>query len=123
MQSLQWLVAAGYNFNSQYYTEVASSHGQLEVLQYLIDVVHCHWNPMDVRTAAVGKGTLEMLLWLVDRDAAVWTTATLSQLLDIAGQHGNLEVAQWLRAQGAEWPSSFLHHEWQQPHTPICAYW
>eukprot|EP00953_Heterococcus_sp_UTEX-ZZ885_P012266 7034-Heterococcus_DN1.PRE.3 len=66
-----------------------------------------------------------MLLWLAGRlrEAVACDTATLSHLLNIAGQHGNLAVAQWLRAQGAEWPSSFLHHEWHQPHTPICAYW
>eukprot|EP00953_Heterococcus_sp_UTEX-ZZ885_P012267 7034-Heterococcus_DN1.PRE.4 len=41
MQSLRWLAAAGYKFSSQYYNEVASSHGHLAVLQYLIDVAHC----------------------------------------------------------------------------------
>jgi hypothetical protein len=124
MQSLRWLAAAGYTFDSQYYTEAASSHGQFAVLQYLIDVVHCPWNPVEVRKAAAGKGTLEMLLWLAERENTVWSTATLSHLLDLAGQHGNLAVAQWLRAQGAEWPSSFLRHEWNQSHTyATCSYW
>jgi hypothetical protein len=84
----------------QGYTDEASSFGQLAVLQYLIDVAHCPWDPALLRRAAAEEyGTVATLQWLAERDGTVWSTAALSRLLDIAGQHGNLAVAQWLRAQ------------------------
>jgi hypothetical protein len=116
LQSLQWPVAAGFSFDDECYTEAASLHRQLPVLQYLIDVAHCPWDPVAVREAAAKTGAHVILQWLVERDGAVWSTATLSHLLNIAGQHGHLAAAQWLRTQGAEWPSRLLCHQPDFPH-------
>jgi hypothetical protein len=35
---------------------------------------------------------------------AILTAANLTNILNAAGGHDRLEVAQWLRQQGAEWP-------------------
>jgi hypothetical protein len=64
-----------------------------------------------MREAAAAFGTLATLQWLAGRDATAWNTAVLSRLLDVAGQYGNLIAAQWLRAQGAEWPDAFVRSQ------------
>jgi hypothetical protein len=123
LQSLQWLAAAGVSFDNQYYSKIASACNQLAVLQYLIDDVHCLWDSAKVREAAAATGALATLQWLANRDAAVLSTAVLTRLLDIAGQHGNLAAAQWLRAQGAEWPTAFVRCDWQQIGYYKTSYW
>jgi hypothetical protein len=117
---LQWLVSSGYQFNDGYYANVASAAGQLAVLRYLVEEAGCAWDAATVRTAAAKAGSVEVLQWASNADDAVWTTALLSELLIVAGVNDQLRAADWLRAAGAEWPTSFLY---QGPVFPGLGVW
>jgi hypothetical protein len=70
--------------------------------------VGCPWAVAEVRDAAFKLDSVEMLEWASSADSTAWTTAQLSEVLVVAGQNDKLRAAQWLRAAGAEWPTSFL---------------
>jgi hypothetical protein len=106
--SLQWLAAAGFTYTSVRYTKRASSCGQYGALQYLIVVAGCPWPSVSVRRQAVISATGDVLEWLKQADAESWSLAELTKLMYTAGLHDNLSAAKWLRAQGAEWPWTFV---------------
>jgi hypothetical protein len=103
------LTSVGFLFGHAYYASTATTAGQLPALRYLVEEAGCPWNMAAVCKAALSYDNAEMLEWASNADAAVWTTAQLSELLVTAGQNDKLRVAAWLRAAGAEWPTSFFY--------------
>jgi hypothetical protein len=109
--TLEWLALSGFLFTRQTFTTTASEAGQAAVLRYLVEEWHCPWDVAAVRKAAVSSDSAEMLEWASSADEAVWSTSVLSELLVVAGQKDKLSAAAWLRAAGAEWPTSFLYRD------------
>jgi hypothetical protein len=107
--SLKWLVVIGFEFDHQHFTTSASAAGQLASLRYLVEEVGCPCDAAAVRIAALAADNTEILQWLSNADDTAWTTALLSELLVTAGENDKLVAAKWLRAAGAEWPTSFLY--------------
>jgi hypothetical protein len=106
--SLQWLAAQGMHFDEPRYPTIAAESSQFAALQYLIEDANCPWISERVRSGVLRTASGQQLQWLRQADAAVWTPAVLSDMLCKAGTHSNIEAAEWLRAQGAAWPASFL---------------
>jgi hypothetical protein len=113
---LRWLASVGSLFGQQFYTNTATTAGQLAVLRYLVEEAGCPWDATKVRKAALAFDSAEMLEWASNADDAIWTTTQLSELLVVACEGNKLCAAVWLRAAGAEWPSSFLcrdpYYDW-----------
>jgi hypothetical protein len=111
VESLKWLSLMEYPFIFDDYATYASEAGHLAALRYLLEEAGCPWDVAEVRKAAAEADSVEMLQWASTADDAVWTTAQLSELLEVAGQIDSLRAAVWLRAAGAEWPTSFLDQD------------
>jgi hypothetical protein len=105
--SVRWLAAAGFAYTDVKYTARASASKQFEMLRYFIDA-SCPWDRLLARRQAAACGDAAVLEWLRVTDQELWSTAVLTQLLLEAAVSDNLTTAKWLRAQGAEWPQSFL---------------
>jgi hypothetical protein len=102
---VQFLLGEGCQFDP--YGEAcpdAAGCGSLDVLKF------CHaqgypWDSTAVGVSAAMSGNMEMLLWLADELHTTWAPSTLQEMLLNAGLEDALDVCQWLRAQGAEWPA------------------
>jgi hypothetical protein len=126
---LQWAKQQGSVFTAEHMVE-AAMFGHTAVCEYLL-AQQCPCD-IDVCTAAALHGQLGTLQWLLEHGCAhdanaLWLTAAarghitvLSYLQQIAlvaapadifkalfmaGAHSHLATAQWLRAQGTEWPA------------------
>eukprot|EP00953_Heterococcus_sp_UTEX-ZZ885_P025779 13984-Heterococcus_DN1.PRE.2 len=44
-----------------------------------------------------------------------WTPVLTSDMLNVAGVHGKLEAAEWLRSEGAKWPAVLRKHDQKWP--------
>jgi hypothetical protein len=108
VESLRWLASVGFLLHYPHYATTAIAAGQLGALRYLVEEAGCPW-AVAVRKAAVKFDSAEMLEWARTADQTVWSTVELPEMLAIAGQTDKLRVAAWLRAAGAEWPTSFLY--------------
>jgi hypothetical protein len=62
----------------------------------------------EVAQHAARLGNLETLQYM-QQQHVVWTAAQLSELLNAAGAYEHLDVAKWLRQQGAQWPAVLQH--------------
>jgi uncharacterized membrane protein YgcG len=125
VESLKWFVSesSGFRFDDEAFTSVACEAGQLAALRFLVEEANCPWNVAAVRDAAIKFDSAEMLEWASNADVAVWTTAVLSELLLAAAQDVKLCAADWLRAAGAEWPTSFFYtnHQFMRTLWPLRA--
>jgi hypothetical protein len=128
LEVLQWLKQQGAAFTEQTLL-CAATQGQTAAYAYLL-AQQCPCDP-DICTAAARGCHLDTLqcllehgcpytaraLWAVAADMGhisvmtylqqhgiLFPVASLGQLLFIAGTSNQLAAAQWLRAQGAEWP-------------------
>jgi hypothetical protein len=63
--------------------------------------------------SAADAGSAAVLACLQQQGMLATDAAALTMLLDIAGMHSRLAAAQWLRQQGAEWPSRFNWFPWK----------
>jgi hypothetical protein len=109
VESLRWLVSVGFLLHYAHFATTAIAADQLAALRYLVEEVGCPWDAAAVRKAAVTFDSAEMLEWASSADVAVWTAAQLSELLAVACQKNKLCAAAWLKAAGAEWPTSFFY--------------
>jgi hypothetical protein len=125
---LEWLQQQqGIEFTESTMT-FAAMRGHLQLCQWLC-AQQCPWVNSAVTGAAIGNHC-EVLQWLMDDAHKVCTTAAagsdsnnfstlqflyacgiltepqlLTDTLNVAGSRGNLAASQWLRQQGAEWPT------------------
>jgi hypothetical protein len=96
--------------------EGAPKHNHLDTLVWLCEhlCLYQHWSVM--RHAAEG-GSVSALAYIHQRPTehalnAAEYAPRMSRLLNVAGTNNQLAAAQWLRAQGAEWPA-FLKYQYQ----------
>eukprot|EP00953_Heterococcus_sp_UTEX-ZZ885_P026047 14112-Heterococcus_DN1.PRE.2 len=120
VESLQWLASFAFELQYAHFATTAAAAGQLAVLRYLVEQMCCPWEVTKVREAAVMSDSAETLEWASSANVADWTIAQLSEQLVVAGQNDKLRAAKWLRAAGAEWPTSFLY---QGPEFPCFGMW
>jgi hypothetical protein len=85
-------------------------HGHVDLLRWLVDN-GCPWVARDLCIAAAIGGCVEVLTYL-QQQGILTCTAALTDLLDLTGSSNKLAAAQWLREQGAGWPTTYDHHPW-----------
>jgi hypothetical protein len=89
----------------------AAHNGHVDTLRWLHE--HgCGWNVDVIRIAAAESGSVDTMMYLQQQDDVDLGAAALAVMLNVAGGHNHLAAAQWLRAQGAEWPG-VLSYIWQ----------
>jgi hypothetical protein len=81
----------------------AAAGGHTSTLRWL-RANGCPWTVGAVCTAAAQGGSVDMLAYLQEQRLLA-TAAQLTNVLNIAGAHSQLAAAQWLRQQGAQWPT------------------
>jgi hypothetical protein len=90
---------------NKYSTRCAAHFGHVDLLRWLI-ANGCDWNASDVCLAAAQGGQIAVLVYM-QQQSLLSSAARLTRTLACAGCHNKLAAAQWLRAQGAEWPAVF----------------
>jgi hypothetical protein len=101
MNVLQWLLEVGFALDEDT-ANAASADGQADVLLWLLQ----HMCPVNVRRlcgTAAYYGNINILDLLQEQDLLP-APQLLSDVLQVAGLHGQLAAAQWVRQRGAEWP-------------------
>jgi hypothetical protein len=93
--------------------EGAEYYDKLTLLHWL----HSHSCPWDEETlliCASMSGSVPMLEWLLTVTSP-WSSELKQMMLTRAACSSDLEVVQWLKAHGADWPIAFFkaHHEYQ----------
>jgi hypothetical protein len=102
MEVLRWLQEVSYAFNESTAAGAAAG-GHKAVLLWLVD----QEVPIDkklLRGTAIRYGHMSILSLLHERDLLP-PRHHYSSMLQLAGAFGHLDVAQWLRQRGAEWPA------------------
>jgi hypothetical protein len=86
----------------------AAKSGNVDLVKFMIDsgstVV------ADADYMAVCSGSVDMLIYLQSIGHCDWDQHALNQHLRLAGADGHVEVAKWLREQGAEWPDKLWRY-------------
>jgi hypothetical protein len=90
----------------------AAEHGYLSILRWAHEQGMIR-DVQGVRVAAANSGQLPVIEYMLDIEPAA-TAAQLTEMLNMAGAWNRLEAVQWLRQQGAEWPTvlSYNGYEW-----------
>jgi hypothetical protein len=78
---------------------------KLSLLQWL-HTHSCPWDTWELLNAASAGGSIAMLEWLVTVTAP-WSADLKQFMLNVAARFSRLAVAQWLKADGADWPAAF----------------
>eukprot|EP00953_Heterococcus_sp_UTEX-ZZ885_P035170 18165-Heterococcus_DN1.PRE.1 len=91
-------------------TCAAARCGNADLLRWLIDY-GCPWDAEQLCMAAAASGSVEVLVYL-QQLGILGDTETLTYALDDALQHNKLAAAQWLKEQGAEWPTVYYTRHW-----------
>jgi hypothetical protein len=96
----------------------AASNGYCSTLRWLRE--HgCPWHETSIPLAAAEGGSVDAMVFLQQQGIA-FGAMMLTQMLQIAGAYNQLAAAQWLRAQGAEWPAKL---RWHQDWPPAAVAW
>jgi hypothetical protein len=66
----------------------------------------CPWDEESVLYSASARGTIAMLDWFLTV-VSPWSPRVKQRMLQAAACENTLTVVQWLRAHGADWPTSF----------------
>jgi hypothetical protein len=103
----QWLRAADCEWNAEV-CDVAAAYAHVDTLRWLHDS-GCAFRPETVCynavlgcTATLDARAISMMQYLLQPD--VLSADEVSLLLNFAGAKSKLQLAQWLRQHGAEWP-------------------
>ena len=109
LTALDWLLEHGHlALDAMLYTEIIlagkQACAQLETMHWLWQVARCPWDAAYLAEIAATFGCLECLRFIHDNHAYFWPQEVDDQL-DAAGNCGELQIAQWLLAQGARWPT------------------
>eukprot|EP00953_Heterococcus_sp_UTEX-ZZ885_P018984 10605-Heterococcus_DN1.PRE.4 len=91
-------------------TSTAATNGHIDVLRWLIDN-GCPWDAQHLCQAAAEGGSVAVLTYL-QQLGMLSSAARLTNMFDNAVYYDILHAAKWLRQQGAEWPTVFLHGRW-----------
>jgi hypothetical protein len=67
----------------------------------------CPWDVQAVRVAAAKSGDMPTIVYMMSVEP-VASAAQLREMLNAAGARSRLAAAQWLRQQGAEWPTVLI---------------
>eukprot|EP00953_Heterococcus_sp_UTEX-ZZ885_P038370 19688-Heterococcus_DN1.PRE.2 len=87
-----------------------SAAGHLDLLRWLMDN-GCPWEARDLCISAAVGGRIDVLVYLQQK-GLLTSAAPLTNMLDYAGAKDRLAAMQWLREQGAEWPTAHRRHRW-----------
>eukprot|EP00953_Heterococcus_sp_UTEX-ZZ885_P039249 20122-Heterococcus_DN1.PRE.1 len=86
----------------------AAKNGHVHTLRWLHE--HgCPWYAKRLFMDAAAAGNIEILEYM-QQEGTMATAKVLTCMLNIAGAYNKLEVAQWLRQQGADWPAVLRVH-------------
>jgi Ankyrin repeats (3 copies) len=88
-----------------YATAHAALEGHVNLLRWLIDS-GCPWAESQLCMAAALSGNMELMTHL-QQEGLLLSLSRLTFMLSYAGGHNKLAAAQWLREQGAQWPTAF----------------
>jgi hypothetical protein len=73
---------------------------------------------------AAQGGSVQILELLRERmQPAVWSVATLTEMLRVAGAYNHLAAAKWLKALGATWPVETVHNDLTWKSAPAVYAW
>eukprot|EP00953_Heterococcus_sp_UTEX-ZZ885_P028202 15048-Heterococcus_DN1.PRE.4 len=107
LNNCKYLLSTGCPFTDAVCSEAALI-GHFEVVRW----AHQAGCPLidgdEIAQHAARLGNLETLQYM-QQQQIVWTAAELSELLNAAGAYEHLDVAKWLRQQGAQWPDALQH--------------
>jgi Ankyrin repeats (3 copies) len=91
------------------YTAAGTTASCCATLRWLRD--HgCPWLVAEVRLKAAENGNIDILAYAIQHGGMPNATE-LTKMLNIAGAYGKFEAAQWLRKQGAEWPTVLIYQK------------
>jgi hypothetical protein len=88
----------------------AAAGGYLELLRWLVNN-GCPWSAQELCMEAARGGSVAVLEYLREQELLT-SVAMLTDMLSKAGAFEGLAAAQWLKEQGAEWPTEFVHGQW-----------
>jgi hypothetical protein len=84
----------------------AAQGGQLHMCQHLRNL-RCALKTLEMAKGAGCNGSIPMMTYILQIPEAALSHALFTQhMLLYAGAHGHLAAAEWLREQGAEWPTT-----------------
>jgi hypothetical protein len=117
LKVLRYLHEQGCSWDAAACNEAAYS-SQLETVRYLHE--HgCPWDAVRACELAAASGSVDIIKYIVEQDSLVFTAAQLTKMLNATGPNDELEAAQWLRQQGAQWPAVLVYnnHHWEHSTT------
>jgi hypothetical protein len=91
----------------------AARGGHADTLRCLHELGY-PWNESTICITAASSGTVAVMEYLLQQ-GVVLTAAQLTEMLNAAGAHNHMHAAQWLRQQGADWPTVLrfgIYHTW-----------
>jgi hypothetical protein len=104
----EYLHAEHFPWNVSACTSAASS-GHVGTLRWLHEH-DCPWSAARTCEAAAAGGSIAAIEYVLQQ-GLVFTPELLTVTLNAAGAHNKLAAAQWMRQQGAEWPSVLRAHD------------
>jgi hypothetical protein len=85
-------------------SRAAAVRGHLDCLRWLLDN-GCPWEARQLCMSAAEGGSVEVCAWS-QQQGILASTSMLTDMLNKAAEYNHLAAVQWLRAQGAEWPTA-----------------
>jgi hypothetical protein len=98
----------------------AAHHDHAEVLEWMLRQT-CPGDSGEVLRRAAASGSSATIAFLAGILTPHRRAAALQMMLNYAGGHKHLSAAQWLRAQGADWPTALCCMRY--PHRESVAVW
>eukprot|EP00953_Heterococcus_sp_UTEX-ZZ885_P026454 14279-Heterococcus_DN1.PRE.6 len=98
------LLKEGCQFNP-YACHLAAQGGYLGVLQYLHEQ-GCPWVDYAVAVSSASTGRIDLMTYVLQHTAVPGDLYTLSNMMRVAGAHGHLAAAKWLK--GNQWSGEVL---------------
>jgi hypothetical protein len=89
----------------------AARNGHVDTLRWLREN-GCPWQVKHVFRSAARNNYTDILAYITEQ-SKVLSAELLTNTLNCAGAHGRLQVAQWLRLHGVEWPAVQDAVEWR----------
>jgi hypothetical protein len=115
---VQYLRSEGCSWDTSACTSAATG-GHLSTLRWLRDN-GCPWDADDVCLGAASSGSVDVLAYMQQQGELV-SAELLTKMLQCAGAHRRLAAVQWLRQQGAEWPTVLRNGK--KPWTGVTLLW